>query len=169
MRLGARVVALLALILGVGGFVTYELAPWKWLSTEVTAGSASHMRTEMIWIESGDQRHRIQAEIAGTERDRQIGLMFRKSLADDSGMLFIYPKVQEISMWMENTYVPLDMLFLNADGTVHSIARDAEPLSRAAINSDGPVKAVLELKAGTASRLGLIPGNRVHASELTGP
>jgi uncharacterized protein len=167
MRLVLRMVALLAVLLGAGGLVMYEFMPWRGLAIAgSTTGKQTGLRQETIWIEQGDKRHPIQAEIADTDASRQIGLMYRDSLADDAGMLFIYPETQDVTMWMENTYVSLDMVFLDPDGTIHSIARDTEPLSRAHVDSHGPVRAVLELKAGTAARLGLAKGGRVRARGL---
>ncbi len=89
------------------------------------------------------------------EADRARGLMFRRSMAADHGMLFDFERVEPVAMWMKNTYLPLDMLFLRADGTVARIAADTEPLSTRTIPSGEPVLGVLELNAGTAARLGL--------------
>jgi hypothetical protein len=88
--------------------------------------------------------------------------MFRRTLAPDRGMLFDFQKVQPISMWMRNTYIHLDMLFIRPDGTVARIAENAEPLSERTIPSGEPVLAVLEVIGGTAKRLGLKAGNRVE-------
>jgi uncharacterized protein len=169
MRLAIRLIALLAVILGAGGFVIYEFLPWR-LGAAVTQPASAQQNTglklETLWIENGDKRHLFHVEIADNDQSRQVGLMFRKDLADDAGMLFIYPQDKEIAMWMENTYVSLDMLFLNADGTIHTIAHDAEPLSRAVISSHGQVRGILEVKAGTARRLGLTNGLRVRAPSL---
>jgi uncharacterized protein len=167
MRLVLRSVALLAVLLGVGGFVIYEFLPWRGLAVAgANSAAQTGMRRETIFIEQNGERHPIQAEIADTDQSRQIGLMYRNSLADDAGMLFIYPETQEVTMWMENTYVSLDMVFLDPDGTIHAIAADTEPLSRAHVESHGPVRGVLELKAGTAARLGLAKGGKVRARAL---
>jgi uncharacterized membrane protein (UPF0127 family) len=88
--------------------------------------------------------------------------MFRTDLADNQGMLFPYSDARELSMWMRNTYIPLDMLFIRPDGVIHRIEARAEPMSEHVINSDGPVSAVLELAGGAAERLGLKPGDRVR-------
>jgi len=105
--------------------------------------------------------HKFGVEIADTDGTRAKGLMFRRSLPDDRGMLFLYDRAEPIGMWMRNTYISLDMIFLTADGRAHKIARATEPFSEQVIRSDGPVSAVLELKAGTADRLGLKAGDRV--------
>lgn len=107
-------------------------------------------------------RHTITIELADNDRKRTVGLMFRTSLPDNHGMLFPYPGEQELTMWMSNTYIPLDMVFIRADGVVHRIAYDTEPMSEAIISSQGPVSAVLELRAGEAKRLRIEPGSRVE-------
>ena len=99
-----------------------------------------------------------------------MGLMFRTSLADDTGMLFPSATPREANMWMRNTYIPLDMVFIRADGTIHRIEAMTEPLSEAIIPSNGEVLAVLELAGGAATRLGLKPGDHVrHRIFATAP
>jgi uncharacterized membrane protein (UPF0127 family) len=104
----------------------------------------------------------IDIEVAATPEQQALGLMFRTSLADTKGMLFPYGAPRELTMWMKNTYIPLDMVFIRADGTVHRIEVKAEPLSERVISSGGPVTAVLELAGGAAERLGLKPGDQVR-------
>ena len=115
-----------------------------------------------LWIESGGARHFFRVELAETPAQQARGLMFRDRLAADAGMLFVYDTPRHVSMWMKNTLVPLDMLFLAADGAIVRIARWATPLSRETIPSGAPVTAVLELAGGAADRLGLAPGDRVR-------
>lgn len=91
-----------------------------------------------------------------------MGLMFRTSLADNAGMLFPYSPPQEATMWMRNTYISLDMIFIRADGTVHRIEKGTEPFSERVIASGGTVAAVLEVRAGIADKIGLQPGNLVR-------
>ena len=96
------------------------------------------------------------------ERPQQTrGLMFVRDLPDDTGMLFIYPEPGRRSMWMKNTYLPLDMLFIREDGTVSSVVSNTEPLSLRSISSEEPVTYVLELNAGITERLGIVPGDRI--------
>lgn len=104
----------------------------------------------------------IEVEVAKTPQEQATGLMFRKELLANKGMLFIHMAPKEVSMWMRNTYIPLDMIFIRQDGTVHRIEKEAEPLSEEVISSNGPVSAVLELPGGTAERLGLKAGDRVQ-------
>jgi len=108
------------------------------------------------------QRHAFQVEVARTDADRAQGLMFRRSMPPDRGMLFDFARVEPVSMWMQNTYLPLDMLFIRPDGTIARIAANAEPLSTRTIPSGEPVLAVLELNGGTAARLGIRAGDRVE-------
>ena len=107
------------------------------------------------------QLHKIDVWIADNDARRQRGLMFVEHLADDAGMLFIYPQPQPISMWMKNTHLSLDMLFVSANGRVDSIAENTKPMSTDTISSKGNVLAVIELKAGTAARLKIRPGAQV--------
>jgi len=119
--------------------------------------------TEELHIVTGDGvRHLFHVEIAETPRALQQGLMFRQNLPEDHGMLFVFETEGVRNFWMKNTYVPLDMLFINADGTIQRIARNAVPLSQAIVSSEVPVLHVLELLGGTASRLGLQEGDVVH-------
>ena len=112
-------------------------------------------------IETARGRHHFMVELA-TSQDQQVqGLMFRRSLAPDAGMLFLYEDDHEIQMWMKNTLIPLDMIFIQADGTILSIAQRTVPGSLATIPSQGAARAVLEVNGGTAARLGIKPGDRV--------
>ncbi|QOZ53364.1 DUF192 domain-containing protein [Bradyrhizobium arachidis] len=103
----------------------------------------------------------FSVEMATTEEEKQTGLMYRKELADGKGMLFDFNPEQEVSMWMKNTYVSLDMIFIRADGRILRIAENTEPLSTRIISSKGPARAVLEVVAGTAQKYGIRPGDRV--------
>mgnify|MGYP002817248391 FL=1 len=119
-----------------------------------------------ISIVSGDKTHSFRVELALTHQQQMQGLMFRRRMAPDAGMLFVYKREEPIAMWMKNTYIPLDMLFIARDGKIVKIAERTVPLSQATISSGGEVVAVLELNAGTASRLGIGPGDRVQATAL---
>jgi uncharacterized membrane protein (UPF0127 family) len=106
-------------------------------------------------------KHEITVEVADSEPERNTGLMFRRSLEDDEGMIFIYPQDGPISMWMKNTYLSLDMIFVRSDGVIHRIEESTEPFSEATIPSGATVRAVIEMKAGSARRLGLKSGDKV--------
>jgi uncharacterized membrane protein (UPF0127 family) len=105
---------------------------------------------------------RFMVEVADTVATREQGLMFRKSLAADRGMLFDFKTAQPVTFWMKNTYIPLDMVFISPEGRVISIARDAVPMSETLIPSGGDVLAVLEIRGGRAAELGMQPGDRVR-------
>ncbi len=119
-------------------------------------------RTEPLTIATRAGPQRFDVEVMRNDADRARGLMFRRSMAPNRGMLFDFERVEPVAMWMKNTYLPLDMLFIRPDGTVARIAADTEPLSTATILSGEPVLAVLELNAGTAARLGIRAGDRVE-------
>jgi uncharacterized membrane protein (UPF0127 family) len=122
---------------------------------------ATEQQTLEIASKSGV--HVFSVELAVTDEERERGLMFRKQLPEGQGMLFDFKREQEVSMWMENTYVPLDMIFIRKDGRILRIAENTEPLSRAIISSRGQVLAVLEVLGGTANKLGIAAGDRVGA------
>jgi uncharacterized membrane protein (UPF0127 family) len=103
----------------------------------------------------------FSVEIATTPEEKETGLMYRKELADGKGMLFDFSPEQEVSMWMKNTYISLDMIFIRADGRILRIAENTEPLSTRIIPSNGLAKGVLEVPAGTAQKYGIRPGDRV--------
>lgn len=104
----------------------------------------------------------FQVEVADTDEERERGLMFRTDLRDNSAMLFVFEDSRLVTMWMENTPSALDMIFLDENGRVSAIRANAVPFSRATISSGGPVRFVIEVKAGTARRLGVAVGDKVH-------
>src|SRR3984885_9604598 len=103
----------------------------------------------------------FSVEMATTEQEKETGLMYRKELADGKGMLFDFSPEQEVSMWMKNTYISLDMIFIRADGRILRIAENTEPMSTKIIPSRGLAKGVLEVIAGTAQKYGIAAGDRV--------
>ena len=107
-------------------------------------------------------RHAFLVEVARNDADRAQGLMYRRMLAPDQGMLFDFARTDIVTMWMQNTYISLDMIFIRADGTIARIAQDTEPLSTRTISSGEPVLSVLEVAAGTTRRLGIKPGDKVE-------
>lgn len=120
------------------------------------------MRADRLWLVTESGEHQIDIEVAETIEEKSLGLMFRSELAKGRGMLFPYPAPDEITMWMKNTFIPLDMVFIRADGTVHRVEERAEPQSERIISSNGPVMAVLEIAAGEARRLGVKAGDTVR-------
>ena len=118
--------------------------------------------TDSLTIESaGGIRHVFRIEVAVTPEQKATGLMFRRELGADAGMLFTYETPQVIQMWMRNTLIPLDMVFIAADGRVINIAERTVPESLAIIPSAGAAIGVLEVAGGTAARLRIRPGDRV--------
>lgn len=123
----------------------------------------AQFKTDRLEIRTADGKtHPFKIELAATPAERAQGLMFRRALAPDAGMLFDFGRSEPVAMWMENTLIPLDMLFIAADGRVVNIAQRAVPMDRTPIPSKGPVKGVLELPGGTAARLGLKAGDVVQ-------
>jgi uncharacterized membrane protein (UPF0127 family) len=119
---------------------------------------------ETVEVVSRTGVHTFAVELAVNDEQRARGLMYRRELLEGRGMLFDFHREQEISMWMQNTYIPLDMIFIRGDGRIHRIAENTEPLSTRIISSGGPVRAVLEVIGGTAKKLGIRPGDRVGHS-----
>ena len=128
--------------------------------TKVWAESMTYESSE-IWIESAAGRHRFVVEIAETYDQRQRGLMFRRELPRDSGMLFHFGKESRLAMWMKNTFIPLDILFVNKSGIIHRVVENTTPLSLQTIPGGAPTLVVVELNAGVTHQLGITVGDRV--------
>jgi uncharacterized protein len=129
-------------------------------------GRLATFPTAQLSIKAASGRHDFTVEIARTGQQQTQGLMYRRRMAANAGMLFVYRRVGPVSMWMRNTYIPLDMLFIRADGKIAHIAQRTVPQSLETISSPEPVKSVLELNAGTAARLKLKIGDLVSSSAL---
>ena len=125
-------------------------------------GPASAQNLQKLDIVTTNGTQSFDVELAQNDADRSQGLMFRRSMAPNRGMLFDFARVEPVAMWMKNTYLSLDMIFIRPDGTVATIAENTEPLSTRIISSGEPVLGVLEVTAGTARRLGIRPGDRVN-------
>lgn len=104
----------------------------------------------------------VAVEIASNDRDRVRGLMFRRSMPASAGMIFVFPDEAPRSFWMENTYVPLDMIFARADGIIAGIVENAEPMTRTSRAVEGASKFVLEVNGGFCARHGIAPGDRIE-------
>ena len=133
-------------------------------SFSTQAGDGLKWRVEPVTVITGKGQFVFATEIADTSPLRQRGLMFRKQMAENAAMLFDFQSTGAISMWMKNTPLSLDMVFIREDGIVHRIEHDTVPYSEAIIRSGGDIRAVLEVKAGVARRIGLAPGDRVRHS-----
>ena len=121
---------------------------------------------QQLVIISANGRHIFSVELARTARQQQVGEMFRKSVPEDGGMLFLWSKPQPIEMWMRNTLVPLDMVFIGTDRRIQAIVENTVPQSLAHIRSHGPVIATLELAGGVTAKLGIVVGDKVEAASL---
>jgi uncharacterized protein len=139
-----------------------------WLSVLLVTGaslgfaaSLQSFATASLTIAAANGDHRFTVELAETPAQMEQGLMFRRSLAPDAGMLFDFKRPTMATMWMRNTLIPLDMLFVDAQGRIVNIQQRAVPESDAIISAAAPVRAVIELNGGTTARLGIAPGDRV--------
>jgi uncharacterized protein len=145
----------------VGAVVAYLL--WVGVAPGAIAGEAT------IEVVGKSGVHPFVVELATNDADRERGLMFRKELPEGRGMLFDFEHEGPVVFWMHNTYIPLDMIFIRADGSILRIAENTEPMSDRRIPSGGPVRAVLEVIGGTARKLGIEPGDKVAGSIFKRP
>jgi uncharacterized protein len=126
-------------------------------------------REPLTITDAAGHAHAFQVEMATTPQEQETGLMFRQAVPADSGMLFVFPTVQPQPFWMKNTLVPLDMVFINPDGTIRAIAENTVPYSLAPVDSGGPVLAVLELQGGITAKDDISVGDRVTAPQFSPP
>ncbi len=149
-------------------FLILVLAVAAWAAIVVAAPSSAQVKLqrferETLSIEtSGGARHRFEVELALTNAQHAQGLMYRRSLAEDAGMLFLYRGAGTVSMWMKNTTIPLDMMFIAPDGRIVDIAERTVPYSLETVSSRYAASAVLEVNGGTVERLGIQPGDLVR-------
>ena len=127
----------------------------------LAAAPSARAAADDLSIVTASGPHHFTVDVMRTRDELERGLMFRRELPADRGMLFDFGAPQRVNMWMKNTYLPLDMVFIAPDGRVVSVKRNAEPLSEDIIPSGGDVLGVLEVNAGTAARIGVKPGDRV--------
>ncbi|HET6609110.1 MAG TPA: DUF192 domain-containing protein [Rhodopila sp.] len=118
-------------------------------------------KEKLVIVSHDGKEHVFNVEMATTTDQQTVGEMFRKSIPEDGGMLFDWGRPQPTEMWMKNTLVPLDMIFINNNGTIRSIAENTVPHSLAVIDAGGPVRATLEVNAGTTAKLGIQVGDTV--------
>jgi hypothetical protein len=134
-------------------------------STQVAPSEARHpvsgLKVIDLVVESGGKKLPFKVELADTGEAQQKGLMFRTELGDFEGMIFPSDVPQTRSFWMKNTPLSLDIIFIGPDGRILNIAADTKPYSLDSVKSDGPASGVLELRAGRAKALGIVPGDRV--------
>ena len=130
--------------------------------SNIEAAQPELPKEKLVIVTRDGQRHEFNVEMATTGMQQETGLMFRPSVPPDGGMLFDWGGVRDSTMWMRNTITPLDMIFINPDGTIRRIAENATPRSLATIPSGGEVRATLEVAAGTAARLHIRVGDKVE-------
>ncbi|OMH25936.1 hypothetical protein BGP75_23810 [Motiliproteus sp. MSK22-1] len=127
---------------------------------ETTQETLTHQNP--LIIQSGINSHYFQIEVAGNEAERSVGLMHRKNLAADQGMLFLYQPPRNVNMWMKNTYIALDIIFIGPDGNIIRVAKNTQPHSLELIPSGNEVQAVLEIKSGLTDLLKIKTGDQVQ-------
>lgn len=125
------------------------------------ATSEAGLEQTQLCVVSGSRTHSFTVEIARTSPQQARGLMFRTELADDKGMIFPFGEPRMASFWMKNTVIPLDIIFVRADGKIENIAANTVPYSTDPVESTAPVAAVLELRGGLTAQLGIKPGDTV--------
>ena len=133
-----------------------------------TGAAAAQQRVPLTVETAAGVRHAFQVEIAATDPERNQGLMFRRELAPDHGMLFVFARTTRIAMWMKNTPLPLDMLFIADDGRIVDIHERAVPFSLDTIAAKRRARYVLEVNGGTVDRLGLAVGDKVSGAGVGG-
>ncbi|HKX91128.1 MAG TPA: DUF192 domain-containing protein [Sphingomicrobium sp.] len=136
-------------------------SPQSPTQAEIRAGAQSGLEQVPLTIHSATGAHRFTVEVAATPEQQATGMMFRRSVPVDRGMIFPYGQSQNVAFWMRNTLVPLDIIFIRSDGTIVRIAT-ARPLDETPVPSGEPVSAVLEIRGGRAAELGIGEGDRVE-------
>lgn len=154
---GVRILGLTLGLAGLSGGVTPGVAP-----VHAQAAANQEVSLEPLTIVTTGGRHDFSVEVMRTDEQRARGLMFRRFMPKDRGMLFDFKRTEPVAMWMKNTYLPLDMVFIERNGRVANVAQNTEPLSERIVPSNGPVYAVLELNAGVARAIGLKAGDRIE-------
>jgi len=159
--IGRRAAALVVLALAWGLLAAAPAEAWQARPKPAAPASSPAGKLDTVEILTSRGRVKFTVELAVTRAEQARGLMFRKSLAPDRGMLFPYNPPQRAAFWMKNTLIPLDILYIGPDGRVLSIARNAVPHDETPIPSGGVVGGVLEIPGGRAAQLGILPGDRV--------
>jgi len=123
--------------------------------------SPAGLEQKPLTVKSAWRKHRFTVEVARTPEEQATGLMYRANLAPKRGMIFPFEAPREASFWMKNTLIPLDIIFVRADGSIANIEANTVPLSLQPVYSDGPVAAVLEIAGGRSAELGIKAGDKV--------
>ena len=130
------------------------------------AAAAQGCQPDEVAFRGPGGQARFRVELAATERDREHGLMDRRTMADGAGMLFVYDRPVHARFWMKDTLIPLDMIFLDTAGRVLRVAADARPMDETIIDGGEGVQFVLEINGGLAARLGIAPGSQMQSPAL---
>jgi uncharacterized membrane protein (UPF0127 family) len=155
-----RALCILSIAIAAGGTAP---AAKEWTPREaLNPNHAQTLPESLLSISSGDKSHRFTVELADDDTERGIGLMHRGRMDADHGMLFDFVTPRRVGFWMRNTFIPLDMLFTKSDGEIVAIIENVTPHSEDTVGPSRPVRAVLELNAGTVKKLGLKVGDVVH-------
>ena len=167
-RIKILALAALTFALAFGGFVfnsknsQAQFSVVKPYSGAVAGEGITFPKDELYVQNSESNLQLFKVELATTPQQQAQGLMFRTEMAEDEGMLFFFPQISELSFWMKNTVLPLDMLFIDGDGTINHIHKNAKPHDLTKIMSGTPSRAVLELNAGSADKFGINVGDAVR-------
>lgn len=161
-----RAICCVAVMLGVMGlsFEGMISVQGKEVDHSITQAQAELEKQELVITTKAGVRHVFSVEVARTPREQEIGEMFRTVVPEDGGMLFVWPAPQRSMMWMKNTLVPLDMVFIGPDHRVQAIAENTVPYSLAPVGSQAPVIATLELKGGVTEKLGIRIGDLIETA-----
>jgi uncharacterized protein len=146
---------------GMAGSATDKTAPGNCAAGTPLSQSEAGLDQVQLCIKSGSKTLGYTVEMARTGQQQAKGLMFRTALADDKGMLFPFSEPRMASFWMKNTVIPLDIIFIRADGKIENIAENTTPYSTIPVESTAPVTAVLELRGGLTKERGIKPGDIV--------
>lgn len=152
-----------------GVVVAILLLCGQWLAAAVAVAQDASPEIVPLTIEAGANTYHFAVEVADDGAERSLGLMYRDRLADDAGMLFLYPDERLRTFWMKNTPLPLDIIFIAADGRVVHVAADARPFDETMIPSIEPAQAALEIRGGLAAMLGIGPGARITWPQREAP
>lgn len=163
--MGLRALLAATLLLGFGG-AAHAVPPRQ--EPAACKGQPELKPLQPLSIATQKGAFKFMVELADSNQEREFGLMCRKGLAADRGMLFQFPRPDYQAFWMRNTLIPLDIIYIGADGRVVSIVRNARPLDETPLPSGAPAQFVLELAAGRAAQIGLLPGDKVQHRVIAG-
>jgi uncharacterized membrane protein (UPF0127 family) len=172
MRIGFKAIGLMsaaAILVGLTGLsavILRSLPAHAQAQADHEDGTPQSLPAETLQVITHKGPVTFHVMVARTESQRQVGLMFRREMAADQGMIFDFPDVEPRAFWMHNTVLPLDIIFIDAKGQILNIAAKARPFDDTPLPSTGPARSVLEINGGLAAKLGIRPGDRVRDAEV---